>query len=213
MADVIFHPTDPKRAMASALRTGDAYYTTDGGRTWTAATHATPWQSRVELTYAAGQPTTVYASVDLNRGEIWRSTDGGRTYGRCTSRGPDGRAAQYLGDQGWYGNVLWAGDPTNPSLVIVGGVNLWRSTDGGQTLTDISTWWESRSAHADQHCIVSDPHYDGRTNKTVYFGNDGGIYTTTDVTSVGNDPQPPRVSGWTKFRPMDIEVNVQNLNL
>jgi hypothetical protein len=47
--------------------------------------------------------------------------------------------------------------------------------------------------------ITSHPRFDGKKNKTVYFGNDGGIYTTTDIYKVGNDPEPPRVSGWTEL--------------
>ncbi len=46
---------------------------------------------------------------------------------------------------------------------------------------------------------MADARYDGVVNKTVYFGNDGGIYKTTDVTTVGNDAQPPRISGWSKL--------------
>src|SRR5262249_30004116 len=70
-------------------------------------------------------------------------------------------------------------------------------------------WWQHphrhkhvvdpRSCHADHHRIVSDPLYDGRTNKTAYFGNDGGIYKTADATTVGNDAQPPRISGWIRL--------------
>jgi hypothetical protein len=33
----------------------------------------------------------------------------------------------------------------------------------------------------------------------VFFGNDGGIYRADDVTTVGNDPDVPRVSGWTEL--------------
>ena len=123
-------------------------------------------------------PTIVYASIDVNGGEIWRSTDGGKSYTKRASTRPDGQPARFLGDQGWYDNVIWAGDPTNANFVIVGGVDLWRSTDGGNSLVDISTWWDPRSAHADHHCIVADPRFNGTTNRRVFFGNDGGVYKT-----------------------------------
>jgi hypothetical protein len=92
-----------------------------------------------------------------------------------------------------------AEDPTNANLVIVGGIDLWRSVDGGNSLVDISTWWDARSAHSDHHAIVSDPAFDGTSNKTVFFGNDGGVYKTADISSVGNNPLPPRNNGWTKL--------------
>jgi len=197
VADVKFHPIDPQRAVAGSVSSGQAWFSSDGGATWTVAGHGVPWGRRVELCFAAASRDLVYASVDTNGGEIWRSTDGGRTFARRRSANADGDTANYLGDQGWYGNCIWAGDPTNADLVVVGGVDLWRSTDGGDTLTDISTWWDPASAHADQHTIVAHPAYDGRTNRTVFFGNDGGLFRATDVTSVGNDTQPPRVTGWT----------------
>ena len=198
IADVKYHPTDNAKAVAGGLRDGQAYYTTDGGQTWTAATHRQPWTGRVELAYATKNPAQVYASVDLGGGQIWRSTNGGRSYAK--RRGVmDGLAVPYLGDQGWYDNVIWAGDPTDANLVLVGGVDLWRSTDGGDTLRDISTWWDRRSAHADHHCIVAARGYNGRTNKRVYFGNDGGIYTTTDVRTVGDNPNQPRIRGWKEL--------------
>ena len=198
-AFVAFHPTDAAKAIAGGRTDGTAYYSTDGGSTWTAATHAGSWSGRIELCYAAKDPTRVYASVNVNGGEIWQSSDGGQTFQQKNSVGPDGSAANYLGNQGWYGNAIWAGDPTNADLVIVGGVNLWRSTDAGATLIDISTWYDPRSCHADHHRIVSDPKYDGTANRRLYFGNDGGIYTTADATTVGNDPAVPRINGWVRL--------------
>ena len=195
-ADVDFHPTDSRKAIAGSLDLGQAFYSNDGGQTWKEATHNAPWGRRVEVTYAVHDPRTVYASISANGGEIWRSNDGGRSYVHRDLLAPDGSPAMYLGDQGWYGNVIWAGDPTNADLVLVGGVDLWKSTDGGNTLVDISTWWDPRSAHADHHCIVASPGFDGVNNREVFFGNDGGIYKTDNVYTVGQDAQQPRIAGW-----------------
>jgi len=199
IGDVVCHPEDPSRAIAGSLRRGEVFTTGDGGRSWRRARHDEPWSGRVELTYAAADPGIVYASVDLGQGQIWRSTDGGRSFERRPTLTHDGSPTHYLGDQGWYGNTIWAGDPSDGDFVIVGGIDLWRSRDGGATLEDISTWWEPASAHADHHTIVAHPHYDGETCRAVYFGNDGGIYFTEDAGAVGSDPEPPRKSGWHKL--------------
>lgn len=199
VADVKFHPKSSKLAVAGGLRNGAAYYTTNGGRSWKPAAHPGDWSGRVELTYAAANPSIVYASVQMTHGELWRSSDGGKTYARRGNMGPEGHEAGYLGDQGWYGNSIWAGDPTDPDLVIVGGIDLWRSTDGGDTLVEISTWWDGASAHADHHAIRSHPGYDGHGNRTVFFCNDGGIHKAADVRTVGNEPEPPHVSGWSEL--------------
>ena len=136
---------------------------------------------RVELAYARANPQVVYASLDRDKGELYRSDDGGQTYTLKNSGG------EYLSGQGVYDNAVWAGDPTDANLVVVGGVELWRSTDGGKTLTQISDYRQflaGTSAHSDQHVIVAHPGYNGKTNRTVYFGSDGGIFRADDVREV-----------------------------
>lgn len=110
------------------------------------------------------------------------------------------------GGQGWYDNVV-AVDPTNPDVVWVGGVDLWRSDDGGVSFQSASRWYLQLNVgiggaiHADHHAIVFSPTYDGVSDTTIYFGNDGGIYKTTDAlgaTSTGvcsGEPLPQIVYG------------------
>jgi photosystem II stability/assembly factor-like uncharacterized protein len=202
IADVKFDPRDNGRAVAGAGTGagpgGAAWFTTDGGLTWTAASHGTAWQGRVELAYAAKNPDIVYASVQMTSGAIWRSEDGGASYQPRATRTVRGATpAEYLGDQGWYGNAIWAGDPTDENLVIAGGIDLWRSTDGGNSLAEISTWWaHPPSPHADQHAIVAHPSYNGTTNRTMFFGSDGGIWSAPDLHAVGREATAPFVNGW-----------------
>ncbi|MFF2509239.1 WD40/YVTN/BNR-like repeat-containing protein [Streptomyces sp. NPDC058067] len=195
---VLFDPTDGSRAVAGALEAGEAFVSADGGRTWKATTHG-PWSGRVELAYAARNPDVVYASVQMTSGRIYRSTDGGATYQPRKTLDSSGHVADYLGDQGWYGNSVWAGDPTDENLVVLGGVDLWRSTDGGDHISEISTWWDARSVHADHHAIVSHPSYDGTGNRTVFFGNDGGVFKADDLARTGTEHEPPFVNGWTEL--------------
>ncbi len=202
MVDVKCSPANSSKLVA-ASRDGRAWYSNNGGATWKPASHATPWDGRIELTYARKNPAVVYASVqgadNAPGGELWRSSDGGKTYQRRAALDADGNPAPFLGGQGWYDNVVWAGDPTNADLVLIGGVNLWRSTDGGQTMAEISTWWDGRSAHADHHAIVAHPQYNGASNHTVFFGNDGGVYRADDIRVLGSEPQPPFVAGWQEL--------------
>jgi len=134
MTFVAFHPTDSSKAIASGYA-GDAYVSTNGGASWTPAT-GLPGGAfvRVELAYARSNPTTVYASVDANGGSIYKSTNGGASFSAVFNGAPD-----YLATQGWYANALWV-DPTNDRTLIVGGVDLWKSTDGGVSLRQISNW-------------------------------------------------------------------------
>jgi hypothetical protein len=90
--------------------------------------------------------------------------------------------------QGWYDNIITV-DPTNPNVVWVGGIDLFRSTDAGQNWGVASYWWvggapaDPEFAHADQHAIVFDPNYNGSTNQKMYVGNDGGIFLTNNATT------------------------------
>lgn len=183
-------PTAGGHAIAGG-RNGKAWRTTNYGVTWTAVSGLPAvggFGGRVELSYAPSDGSIVYASIDRNGGELYRSTDGGATFTRRNT------GKSYLGDQGWYDNAIWV-SPTNPAHVIVGGVDLWRSTDSGATLAQISQWWSApdKSAHADHHVIVAHPHFDGTTNKQVFFGNDGGIYRTNDYSTVA------KTSGWQEL--------------
>jgi photosystem II stability/assembly factor-like uncharacterized protein len=188
--DVKFHPKDGQLCVAAG-RGGMAFYSGDGGATWKAAKGlpAVPgFGGRVELTYALANPKTVYASVDNNSGEVYASADGGQNY-QLRNTGTN-----YLGSQGWYDNTIWAGDPKNEKLVVVGGLDLYRSTDGGNKFNQISYWFKApASPHADHHVIVAHPQYNGTTNRVVFFGNDGGLYRAKDVLTA-ND-----VNGWQEL--------------
>jgi uncharacterized protein (TIGR03437 family) len=79
-------------------------------------------------------------------------------------------------NQGNYDSVI-AVDPVDPNRVWVGGVALFRSDDGGAN-------WGLASCgetHVDYHAVVFHPQYNGSTNKTMFIGNDGGVFKTVDA--------------------------------
>lgn len=185
--DLDFHPTNSNLAVASGAA-GTAWYTLNGGADWSQAT-GLPGVGRVELAYARSSPTIVYASVNRNSGEIYKSTNGGQSYAFVAG-------TNYLSSQGEYDNIIWV-SPTNPDLVVVGGLDLYRSTTGGTGLARISDWGAEQlrgtSVHADMHAIVEHPGYNGTTNRTVFFGNDGGVYKTDNVSTVALE------TGWQEL--------------
>lgn len=87
-------------------------------------------------------------------------------------------------NMGWYCNVI-AVDPKDPDRVWAGGVDLFRSDDGGKTWGPATYWWTAQTEkaflHADQHRIVFHPQYDGEGNATMYVANDGGVFRTNDA--------------------------------
>lgn len=97
--------------------------------------------------------------------------------------------SSYL-NQGWYDNVV-AVDPLDANRVWVGGVDLWRSDDGGVTWGTTGYWWfdkdvDAQYHHADQHGLVFHPGYNGTTNKVLFSTHDGGVDRVDDARAPTN---------------------------
>jgi hypothetical protein len=196
MADVKYDPASSNIVLAAtgmppSGSASDVYYSNTGGLSWTRMTTGTPGMlpsntGRCEVAF--GPLGVMYVSMDRNNGEIWRSVDAGASWELRNT------GTSYFGTngQGWYDNALWV-SPVDGNFIVVGGVDLYRSTDGGLNLQKISRWQnalDGTSPHADHHVIVSHPGFNGGTNSTVYFGNDGGVYATINVSTVSQD------AGW-----------------
>ena len=189
--DVKIDPLNTNRVLAG---TGSSVFlSTDDGDlgTWTlestGGSGKLPIAGRCEVAFGANG--NMWVSISRNGGEVWRSTNAGGTWTRRHT------GSQYLGTQGWYDNAIWA-SPDDANLVVVGGIDVWRSRDGGATFTKISAWRQylpsGLSAHADHHMIAAAPGYSSR-NRRVYFCNDGGIQTASNIYNVAE------TSGWTNL--------------
>lgn len=197
LSHVAFDPSDSSRAIASGY-SDQLFYSTDGGATWLVPTGTLPAGSgygRVECAYAPSNPAIVYALAEGQSGpatRFFKSTNGGATYAEIAITGSTNIAA----GQGWYDLLLWV-DPFDPNRIIAGGVDLWRSTDGGVTFTNTTNVYSGGNQHPDQHLFVSDPGYNGTTNKRGYLLNDGGVARTEDLTTVLSSTTD--ANAWTKL--------------
>lgn len=164
----------------------------DGGQTWTRNLLNTATKTgnsgRVEIAIAKSNPSIVYALVDMNAGELYRSLDGGVTWTPNAPLANNTALTNVLSNQGWYNNTIWVA-PNDPNRIIVGGVTLRMSIDGGVNWTPIGY------LHSDHHALVSDPNY--ATNGTIYGGNDGGVHKSTNA----NTPTPTTTTlpSWTNL--------------
>jgi len=186
--------------------TASIQYSANGGGTWsTAYTEAD--MGRTSLALAPSNQNIVYALASSNTYDdmlaVLQSTDGGASWHsqvRNTSPTPLNTTllsnplysvcySQHF-NQGWYDNVI-AVDPVDPNRVWAGGIDLFRSDDQGQNWGLASCWWADPVqgtfyAHADQHAIVFHPNYNGDTNTTMFVGNDGGVFRTSNARAATN---------------------------
>jgi len=138
---------------------------------------------RMAIGVTPDDTTYVYVLVsnDLDNSflGLYRSTDTGNNFTLRTNTpnvfgydtsGNDG------GGQSWYDMAL-AVSPTNKNVVFTGGINVWKSTNGGASLFALSQWnWPTGSfeyVHADIHSLD----YYGNT---LFCGSDGGIFKSTN---------------------------------
>ncbi|MBU6343043.1 MAG: hypothetical protein KGS48_16225, partial [Bacteroidetes bacterium] len=163
--------------------TGSSIYrSTDNGATWSNV-QTISGSGRIALGITAADNTNVVAlcSAASNSGflGLYRSTNSGASYTLQSSTpnllGYEANGSD-TGGQGWYDLVVTI-DPTNANVIFVGGVNIWKSTDAGVTWT-LNTFWYNNppynEMHADKHA------FEWQNNTTLFCGNDGGIYKTTN---------------------------------
>ncbi|MCD4665809.1 MAG: T9SS type A sorting domain-containing protein [Bacteroidales bacterium] len=93
----------------------------------------------------------------------------------------------------WDGNwayIAWHAlaasvDPNDPSTIIVGGLDLFRSTDSGTSWIKISDWTGMNNpgidyVHGDHHTIV----FRDNSSNDIIFSTDGGVFYTDNGTEV-----------------------------
>ena len=194
----------------NGIAANGVYKSTDGGLTWAradaAGTRKLPTAAnvgRIALAITPSSPTTLYASIALLGFNtvpggappvgLFKSLDGGANWTQITT------IPVYCTSQCDYDNVV-AVSPTNASIVFVGGQlcnpnnasagcqinnpnNLpngmaFSSQDGGSTWHDISNGANGVGLHPDHHAFAFSS--DGLK---LYAGNDGGVWSTTDVSA------------------------------
>ena len=111
---------------------------------------------------------------------LYKSTDGGASF-TVTDPTPQMEAVDKNGGQGYYDLVCTA-SATNPEHILVGIIQLYRSTDGGKTLENIGGYYGKYDLHCDMQCIQTNGAGD------TWLSTDGGVIYSNDF--FANDAQP-----------------------
>jgi photosystem II stability/assembly factor-like uncharacterized protein len=159
---------------------GRIYHSTDGS-TFTLK-HTVPSGSRTEIACSPTDANTIYVLAQLNSDPvgIYKTTD---NFTNVTTlalpndadTGID--ANDFTRGQAFY-DLLIRVDPTNDNILYVGGIDLFKSTNGGTSWSQISHWyggWGYQEVHADQHGLAFS------SSSKMVFSNDGGVYLSTNA--------------------------------
>lgn len=195
--DVELNPLNPNTIFAC---TNTAFYkSTDGGSNFSNVSSGLPSTSVGRFTIGVTPDDTnfVYVmatnSVDNGFLGIYRSTDAAFSFNLRTNS-PNimgwSTSGNDSGGQGWYDLAL-AVSPTDKDEIYTGGINVWKSNDGGITMSALTRWnWPTGSfgyVHADIHTLDF-------VGNVLFCGSDGGIFRSTN-----------NGSSWT-----DITIGIQN---
>jgi len=205
--DLEFKPGSSGTVYAGGGATGTThgfYLSTNNGVTFAVVTNGIPAATcnRVSIAVTTADPNYVYVlrsnSSTNGFASLHRSTVSGTLFTQMSTT-PDILANSCVGTagsgQGWY-DLTVACSPLNRDEVVTGGVNHWRSLDGGATWTCIGCWNSTglnpSYVHADVHEVEYTP------AGVLYSANDGGVYkfngsTWADLSSPRNIAQQYRI--------------------
>lgn len=172
--NLFFNPSDTNIIYGS----GDAFcMSTNGGNTFIKREDLPHDTCRVEVAVAPSNGNIVYLLASTQNstfGGLYRSADAGLTFTLMSNYpnifGYDAAGNDDAG-QAWYDMALTV-SPTNENEVFIGGVNIWKSLNGGSSWINLTEWtynYTGKYAHADIH-------YLGFYGDSIYCGSDGGIF-------------------------------------
>jgi photosystem II stability/assembly factor-like uncharacterized protein len=129
-------------------------------------------RTMIDVTPADSQYLYVLVAKSDNtyRG-IFRSTDGGTSFSPRNTT-----TTNVFGSTQAYYDLALAVSPTNKNTIFTGCLDVWKSTNGGSTMTKGAAW-NSPSNKAYTHADIHDLKF---YNNKLYCGSDGGIYISDD---------------------------------
>ncbi|MEO1052506.1 MAG: T9SS type A sorting domain-containing protein [Bacteroidota bacterium] len=156
---------------------------------------------RIEIAIAPSDPNIIYTVASSGNDVAWmrKSEDAGDTWFDITvPRYTEQNCSEnvnrdFTRSQAWYDLIL-AVNPANPDSVIVGGIDLLVSGNGGSDWELVSYWTGACDVfvHADQHAIEFNP----RDPLAAIVGNDGGVFYSPNLGASDNPTFQARNNGY-----------------
>ncbi len=169
------------------------YRSTNAGQSWQRLTNPDSSLGRIALDTTPADPNVVYAAIQLADpgqadqgylGGVFKSVDRGASWSTLNLpddvKGYDQNGVPLHPTQYNY-DFYVAVDPTSPETAYIGGLDIFKTADSGQTWTNTTNVYGSPAGqaivHPDQHALVF------ASDGSLYAGNDGGVWGSTDGAS------------------------------
>jgi photosystem II stability/assembly factor-like uncharacterized protein len=161
----------------AAIDQGGIMKSTDAGETWNDINNGIGFTGgRFEIAISPVDSDYLYASAEgSSHAELWVSWNGGATWNETFEA--FGGEPNWLGGQGWYDNAIVC-HPTDPTIVYVGGPQLYQITLAGigstsRNTSALASYW---FPHPDHHVLtIVEPSGGGWY---LLGTNDGGVTRT-----------------------------------
>lgn len=183
---------------------GGVIFSSTNGSTFTQR-HTFTNGTRTHIELSSSNPEKIYAISDINtfnaQGnaiapfvEIIKTSNATTGFTTTTVSLPNDAdngipANDFTRGQAFY-DLMLAVDPTNDEIVYVGGIDTFRSINGGSAWTQISKWSNNNNlaglniplVHADIHTLIFDP----SSNDKAMIATDGGVFYATSLVAADN---------------------------
>ena len=159
-------------------------HSADGGASWQTKNFGLiGTYGRISVQQSPTNPDILYSLAELNSlAQILKSTNHGDSW---EVQYQDNQGCFFSGlcspsaSQAFYDNYIYV-SPHDPNVAFAGGIDIWRTTNGGALWSNMTNAYgdgdASNPVHADQHCIEIDP----QNANVIYAGHDGGMVKSTD---------------------------------
>jgi ligand-binding sensor domain-containing protein len=170
--DLKVKPSNPNIVYAST--NSQFYRSTNGGNSFNLITTGLPSTAgRMYMDVTQANPNYVYlvaSTAGQDYQGIYRSTNSGLSFTQM-----DNTRDIFDGvSQAWYDLAISASN-TNENEIYVGVLNIWKSTNGGNSFSQVNSWTTRNDSytHADIHFIRD-------FENGLFVGSDGGVFKSTD---------------------------------
>lgn len=177
ITDIKINPSNPNTIYAvSANR---FYRSLDGGESFNVVTSGLPFSniSRYVIDVTSANPNVVYILASDNGYSflgLYKSSNSGASFTTVANQASVGDI--FESTQTWFDMAMAVSD-TNENEVYTGVLNIWKTSDGGNTFTKLNNWsspFSSTYTHADIHYLRF---FDGE----LFAGTDGGFYKSDNA--------------------------------